>query len=63
MNAIFCKVTDEEVANADYMIVAQCAGEVYGGKRRCRNRSAWMQQSMLLDANGDWFCAFHGGAG
>jgi hypothetical protein len=61
MTEVFRRMTDEEVANSDTMIVAQCAASVYGGKRRCRNRSRWSPQSMLLDADGNWFCAFHRG--
>ena len=45
----------------DPMIRAQCAAKVYGGKRRCRNRSAWLPASMLLNEFGEWFCVFHGG--
>jgi hypothetical protein len=58
---VFRVMTAEEIASSagDTMIRAQCAGRVYGGKRRCRNRSEWLPQSMLLDADGHWFCAFH----
>jgi len=61
MPEVFRVLTDEEIANSDPMIRAQCAAKVYGHKRRCRNRSEWLPQSMLLDADGNWFCAYHRG--
>ena len=61
MTEVFRRMTEEEVANSDPMIRAQCAASVYGNKRRCRVLSEWLPQSMLLDADGNWFCAYHRG--
>jgi hypothetical protein len=57
----FRVLTSEEIASSDTMIRAQCAASVYGNKRRCRVLSEWLPQSMLLDADGNWFCAYHRG--
>lgn len=62
MNEAFRIMTDEEILNSDPMVHLRCKAGVYGGKRRCRNLSAWMPKSLLVDENGNYFCNFHIGS-
>jgi hypothetical protein len=55
----FRRMTDEEIANSDPMVIVRCSKYLKRIGRRCQNHSALMPQSMLLNEDGEWLCHAH----